>query len=182
MNNFKLISKKSISVVLMKKNLLRVMTIILIILGIAVNIVYSDAPFTLSIEPEEQEVDVGDTVTYEILVEVEEGFNESIEFELVASVLTWSETFDLGVLDPPYPFEFTYSFEVPEEIPVGGTGTAIITGVSGGESVQETVTLTIKTPSGINIPGFPIESIILGGASVIVILMLIKRPNPTIVA
>ena len=180
MNNFKLISEKSISVVLMKKNWLRVMTILMIILGFAVNLVYSDAPFTLSIEPEEQEVFVGDTVTYEILVEVEEGFNESIEFELEASVLSWSETFDLGVLDPPYPFEFTYSFVVPEEIPVGGTGTAIITGVSGEDSVQEIVSLTIKTPSGINIPGFPIESIILGGASVIVILWITKRAKPVI--
>ena len=53
-------------------------------------------------------------------------------------------------------------------------------GVSGEDSVQEIVSLTIKTPSGINIPGFPIESIILGGASVIVILWITKRAKPVI--
>ena len=161
----------------MKKNGLKMM-IIFFILCFSLKIVYSDGPFTLSIEPEEQEVDVGDEVTYYIGVIAEEGFNESIRFDLEVSALAWNTVFDLGVLDPPYPFEFNYTFTIPEEIPIGVTGTAIITGYSGDYRVEEMVTLTIKKPSGFNIPGFPIESIILGGASVILILWITKRTKP----
>jgi 16S rRNA G966 N2-methylase RsmD len=167
----------------MSKSWFNVITITTIVLSIllasssfTVKAVDSGAPFSIIIEPDDLTVNVGDEVTYEISIEADEGFNESINFELEVSALTWQTSFEVGFMDPPYPQEFTYSFIIPEEIPIGITATAIVRGTSGVYEVEETVKLTIQKP----IPGFPIESVILGTASLVVILWVTKRERPQI--
>ena len=160
----------------------------IILIGIIVPVVYPilcayslDAPFFINIEPKEVDARVGDEVTFECKIEASPGFKESITFKIRVKTSFWNMTHHVGTIDPPYPQEFSYDLEIPKEIPgeeVTVTATIIGTSVARGTereyTVQESVKLTISGPS---IPGFPIESIIIGLAIGILIIWMMQRRN-----
>jgi len=150
------------------------------LIGIIVLVVYPilcayslDAPFFINIEPKEVDARVGDEVTFECKIEASPGFNEPITFTIRVKASLWEVTHPICTTDPPYPQEFSYSFEIPKENPGEEvTGTATIIGTSVEHTIQESVKLTIKGPS---IPGYPIESIIIGLTIGILIIWMMQR-------
>jgi hypothetical protein len=150
----------------------------LILIGILVLVshliisAYAEAPFSIDITPKDAVVKVGDTVKYKCMIEASPGFDDSITFTIRVKALGYDVTQNIGTVNPPYPQEFSYDLVIPESIPLGMEATATIIGESGEHTVEENVKLSIKKEG---IPGFPIESIIVGLATGALILWMLQR-------
>jgi hypothetical protein len=122
-------------------------------------------PFNIDIEPKEASISTQKKVTYNCKIEASPDFDESISFKIRVNSSFWNIEQHMGTIDPPYPQEFSYDLEIPEYLPEEATVTVTIIGTSAARgiereyTVQESVKLTIHGPS---IPGFPIESVIIG--------------------
>jgi hypothetical protein len=77
--------------------------------------------FTVAVSPVQVTAARGETVTYRMTIEAQDCFAEPIHMELVAGVLFFSQTYDLGIQDPPYPKTIEYPFRVPDNLPPGVT-------------------------------------------------------------
>lgn len=116
--------------------------------SLAGGVFQSGAPFSIDVEPNEFTIKPGDEVKFSVRIDAVEGFTDSIEFELDVSCVGYSDTFDLGTLDPPFPREQEFTFSIPSEIPVGSVqGT--LRGTSGEHVVEEDVEITLQGAGGI---------------------------------
>ncbi len=100
--------------------------------------------FTVTITPAQTTAQRGETVTYQITIEPQNGFSEPIHMELVASVLFFRQTYDLGTQEPPYPKTFDYAFTVPGSLPSGATVSGVVTSTGGGISREDQLSLTVQ--------------------------------------
>jgi hypothetical protein len=155
------------------KNEIIIFGIIFLVLCPILSVYAADAPFSIKITPKEAKVKVGDSVKYECTIEASPGFDDPIHFEITVKALSYEVTHQVGTIDPPYPQDFSYTLVIPKEVPLAVTGTATIKGTSGEHVVEETVKLTIEKP--FEIPGFPVESIIIGLITGALILLMFQR-------
>jgi len=107
--------------------------------------IQASAPFSIDITPKTATVKAGDSITYHIQVNASSDFNDAISFTLDVSVATYNASFNLGIVNPPYPKEFNFSFNSPSETPATVTGIAVVKGTSGSYVQTETVQLTIQS-------------------------------------
>ncbi len=103
------------------------------------------APFSISVEPENTTAKPGDDVTFTIDITATSGFTDSITLILEVEALSYNDIFDLGIQDPPYPKHFQYTVTVPEEVPVSVTAYGTLTASSMGHTVTEEVQITIES-------------------------------------
>ena len=100
--------------------------------------------FTVTVSPVQATASRGETVTYRMAIEAQNCFAEPIHMELVAGVLFLSQTYDLGIQDPPYPKSFEYPFQVPDTLPPGVIVNGIVRSTGGGMTRENTLSLTVQ--------------------------------------
>jgi hypothetical protein len=100
--------------------------------------------FTVTVSPVQASAGKGETVTYTMRIEAQNGFSDTIHMELVASVLFYSQTYDLGIQEPPYPKTIQYPFTVPDNLWPGTTVNGILRSTGGGITREDPLTLTVR--------------------------------------
>jgi hypothetical protein len=100
--------------------------------------------FTVSISPAQAAAARGETVVYTMKIEAQNGFSDEIHMQIVASVLFFSQTQDLGTLKPPYPTTIEYPFKVPDTLFPGTTVNGVLTATGGGITREDHITLSVK--------------------------------------
>jgi hypothetical protein len=100
--------------------------------------------FTVTISPAQITAGRGETVVYKMRVEAQNGFSEKIHMQIVASVLFFSQTQDLGIQEPPYPKTIEYPFKVPDTLFPGTTVNGVLTSNGGGITREDHLTLTVR--------------------------------------
>lgn len=100
-------------------------------------------PFSLSVSPAAASGKPGDIITYTLLIDGGEGQTEPIHFTLKASALFFSEVYDLGDEQPPFPKTSVYQFVVPGNIPPGITIKGFLTATGAGQTMDQPVTLKV---------------------------------------
>jgi len=106
---------------------------------------YAQVPYRISVEPAQLTAALGDVIEYSVCINADPGFEESIYIELEVSALTYSEVYFSETVYGPYPMNYDYTFEVPEDAPGGVTVTGIIRGISGDYIIEEEVTIKIRS-------------------------------------
>ena len=100
-------------------------------------------PFTLSVSPASASGKPGETISYTLRIDGGEGQTEPIHFRLTASALLFSQTYDLGDEQPPFPKTSVYQFAIPGNIPSGITINGVLTASGAGQTREQLVTLRV---------------------------------------
>jgi len=100
-------------------------------------------PFTLSVSPASASGKPGETISYTLRIDGGEGQTEPIHFRLTASALLFSQTYDLGDEQPPFPKTSVYLFAIPGNIPSGITINGVLTASGAGQTREQLVTLKV---------------------------------------
>lgn len=100
-------------------------------------------PFFLSVSPASASGKPGETITYTLRIDGGEGQTEPIHFTLTASALIFSQTYDIGDEQPPFPKTSVYQFIVPGNIPPGIMINGVVTATGAGQSRKQPVTLKV---------------------------------------
>lgn len=100
--------------------------------------------FTITISPARATAARGETIIYTLKIEAQNGFSDEIHMQIVASVLFFSQTQDLGIQAPPYPKTIEYPFRVPDTLFPGTTVNGVLTATGGGITREDHLTLTVK--------------------------------------
>ncbi|MDD1663974.1 MAG: hypothetical protein LUQ32_01350 [Methanomicrobiales archaeon] len=100
--------------------------------------------FTVTISPVQASAGKGETVTYTMKIEAQNGFSGKIHMELVAGVLFFSQTYDLGIQEPPYPKTIQYPFTVPDNLWPGAAVNGILRSTGDGITREDQLTLTVR--------------------------------------
>ncbi len=100
-------------------------------------------PFTLSVSPASASGKPGETISYTLRIDGGEGQTEPIHFRLTASALFFSQTYDLGDEQPPFPKTTVYQFAIPGNIPPGITINGVLTATGAGQTREQLVTLRV---------------------------------------
>ncbi len=101
-------------------------------------------PFTLTVSPASASGKPGETITYTLRIGGGEGQSEPIHFTLKASAFIFSETYDIGDEQPPFPKVSVYQFTIPSYIPLGTTINGVLTATGAGQTREQLVTLTVN--------------------------------------
>ena len=105
--------------------------------------VITPVPFSLSVTPQSASARPGDKLTYTLNIQHGEGLTGPIHFSLAANVLFFSQTYDLGTVDPPFPKSITYDFTVPGNLPSGVTVSGVITATGNGQTETQDISLNV---------------------------------------
>jgi len=100
--------------------------------------------FTVIISPVQASAAKGETVTYTMKIEAQNRFSGKIHMELVASVLFFSQTYDLGTQEPPYPKTVEYPFTVPDNLWPGTTVNGVLRSTGDGITREDHLMLTVR--------------------------------------
>jgi hypothetical protein len=100
-------------------------------------------PYSVSISPMSASAKPGETLAYTLVIEGGEGMTEPIHLSLTATALFFSQTYDLGDLEPPFPKTLTTGFTVPGNIPPGITINGVLKATGGGQTHSREITLMI---------------------------------------
>jgi hypothetical protein len=101
--------------------------------------------FTLFVTPVEVRARPGEVVTYTLTIEPRGGFAAPVALRLDASALfLFHNSYDLGVVDPPYPRTVQYPFVVPSELPAGITVRGVLSGDGGGHREERDLVLIVR--------------------------------------
>jgi hypothetical protein len=100
-------------------------------------------PFTLSVSPASASGKPGETISYTLRIDGGEGQTEPIHFTLAASALFFSQTYDIGDEQPPFPKTSVYQFAIPGNIPPGITINGVLTATGAGQTREQPVTLKV---------------------------------------
>jgi hypothetical protein len=95
------------------------------------------------VTPQSASARPGDTLTYTLTIQHGEGLTGPIHFSLAAHVLFFSQTYDLGTVDPPFPKSIRYDFVVPGNLPSGVTVNGVVTATGGGQTETEDISLNV---------------------------------------
>jgi hypothetical protein len=101
-------------------------------------------PFSFSVSPVSASAKPGETLAYTLRIDGGQGQTEPIHFTLKASALFFTQTYEMGDEQPPFPKTVTYQFMVPGNIPPGITVNGIITATGAGQVREQPVTLIVK--------------------------------------
>jgi hypothetical protein len=118
--------------------------------GIPVTPSYGDSsgtiapqPFTLSVSPASASGKPGETISYTLRIGGGEGQTEPVHFTLTAGALFFSQTYELGDEQPPFPKTSVYQFTIPTNIPSGITINGVLTATGAGQTREQPVTLNV---------------------------------------
>ncbi|MDD1716190.1 MAG: hypothetical protein LUQ01_04255, partial [Methanolinea sp.] len=102
------------------------------------------ASFQISVSPVNTRARAGDIVPYAMVITAENGFSQPVSLSIeVNALMVFRQTYDLGVVQPPFPNSLTYEFTVPGNVPSGVTINGLLRASGGGIERQQTLTLQI---------------------------------------
>jgi hypothetical protein len=99
--------------------------------------------FTLTTSPASVSAGRGETVTYTMVIDGQNGFASPVILQLTASALLVSQTYDFGTYHPPFPQTIQYPFIVPDYLPPGVTVEGTLTATSGDLVHENRLTLRV---------------------------------------
>jgi len=109
---------------------------------VTTTIVQGPPSFRLLVTPVEARARRGEAIQYTMTIEPKGGFDKPVSLRLdVRALFLYSESFDLGTVDPPYPKSVGYRFVVPANAPPGITVSGVLSGEGGG--LRDTVSLVL---------------------------------------
>ena len=101
-------------------------------------------PYTISVSPSSASAAPGETIYYTLQVLGGQGQTEPIHLTLTARALFYTQSYDLGSVEPPFPRTVTYPFTIPSNIPSGITVSGVLSATGGGQTQDQQIVLTIK--------------------------------------
>ncbi len=100
--------------------------------------------FTLIVTPVEARASPGETIHYTMSIEPKGGFDQPVSLRLdVSALFLYHNSFDLGVVSPPYPTTLEYTFVVPGEVPGGITVKGVLSAEGGGHKEEQDLVLIV---------------------------------------
>lgn len=103
------------------------------------------ASFQISVSPVNTAARAGDRVLYTMEITAENGFSQPVSLCIdVNALLVFRQTYDLGVVQPPFPNTLTYEFIVPGNVPSGVTINGLLRASGGGIERQQTLSLQVQ--------------------------------------
>lgn len=112
------------------------------------------APYTIEITPVSAEVPPGGSVTYNVVISAPPAFSDPIDFSFDVSSAGYQTVVNAGTYKGPYPKSFSYSLQIPSNLPGGINAKVMVNAKSGSNLVQVPLDISIKGAGG------PVESII----------------------
>lgn len=106
------------------------------------------APFSFTVSPVSAEASPGSTVSYTVTISASPGFSRPVDFSMKIQAAGYSETLNLGTYSGPYPKTFTYSLDVPSQVPAGVSAVVAVTGTSGQDEVTQILNLKVVGEGG----------------------------------
>jgi hypothetical protein len=101
--------------------------------------------FHMTVTPTEVRARPGDPIDCEVLIQPENGFNESVDLELeVDAGPVFGGTYHAGVMKPPYPKTYKYRVVVPQQAPAPLTVNGTLRATGGGHSERVDLALFIE--------------------------------------
>ena len=101
-----------------------------------------EAPFTITVEPENVTVKTGEDIILIISIEAEEGFNSQVDLQLEVSFVGYNITMNMFPLNPSFPRMQEATIEVPSRASAGVV-TGILKATSEGFVVINKVQVTL---------------------------------------
>ncbi|HZD43280.1 MAG TPA: hypothetical protein VE134_04410, partial [Methanomicrobiales archaeon] len=99
--------------------------------------------FIITISPQSTTAHPGEVVTYSFTLVATNGFKESVHLQLLVTAPFFSQTYDLGLIEPPYPKTVEYQFKVPDMVLPGITANGHLLAEGGGKSADRDLILKI---------------------------------------
>jgi len=118
--------------------------------------------FSIRVEPKHVDIKPGDSITFELTISPIGEFDAPIELNISITAPLYNKTYSLPTQYPPYPKTYTYTVNIPEDVPPC-TARGIITATGGGKTHTDIAT--------VKIPGFEAISAIAGLLAVAYLLM-----------
>lgn len=102
------------------------------------------ASFQISVSPVNTQAHAGDRVPYTMVIVPEYGFSQPVSLSIeVSALMVFRQTYDLGIVSPPFPTTLTYEFTVPGNVPAGVTINGLLRATGGGIERQRTLSLQV---------------------------------------
>jgi hypothetical protein len=114
----------------------------------------SAAPYTIEITPVSAEAPPGGSVTYNVVISAPPAFSDPIDFSFDVSSAGYQTVVNAGTYKGPYPKSFSYTLQIPSNLPGGINAKVMVNAKSGSNLVQVPLDISIKGAGG------PVESII----------------------
>lgn len=129
---------------------------ILFLLGCCILVIgcVSAAPYSIDITPLSAEVPPGGSVTYNVVINAPPTFMDPIDFSFDVSSAGYQTVVNAGTYKGPYPKSFSYTLQIPSNLPGGINARVMVNAKSGSNLVQVPLDISIKGAGG------PVEGII----------------------
>jgi hypothetical protein len=114
----------------------------------------SAAPYTIDITPVSATAPPGGSITYNVAINAPPTFTDPIDFSFDVSSAGYSTVVNAGTYQGPYPRTFSYTLQIPSNLPGGINAKVVVNAKSGSNLVQVPLDISIKGSGG------PVESII----------------------
>jgi hypothetical protein len=129
--------------------------ILLLLLGCCLLIgVASAAPYTIDITPVSAQAPPGGSIPYNVVINAPPTFTDPIDFSFDVSSAGYQTVINAGTYQGPYPRSFSYTLQIPSNLPGGINAKVVVNAKSGSNLVQVPLDISIKGAGG------PVESII----------------------
>jgi hypothetical protein len=114
----------------------------------------SAAPYSIEITPKSAEAPPGGSITYNIVITATPTFSDPIDFSFDVSSAGYQTSVNAGTYNGPFPKSFSYTLQIPSNLPGGINAMVTVNAKSGSNLVQVPLEINIKGNGG------PVESII----------------------
>jgi hypothetical protein len=107
---------------------------------------YTGPPdFALDVVPLDASGRAGEMIMYQMTILPVNGFSAPVHLTVDASALVFfTEHYDLGTVEPPYPLTIHYPFTIPSRIPGGTAVTGVVHAAGGGIERDVGLELTVR--------------------------------------
>jgi hypothetical protein len=114
----------------------------------------SAAPYSIDITPVSAQAPPGGLISYNVMINAPPTFTDPIDFTFDVSSAGYQTVINAGTYQGPYPRSFSYTLQIPSNLPGGINAKVVVNAKSGSSLVQVPLDISIKGAGG------PVESII----------------------
>ncbi|MEI6293319.1 MAG: hypothetical protein WCP36_06530 [Methanomicrobiales archaeon] len=114
----------------------------------------SAAPYSIDITPVSAQAAPGGSITYNVMINAPATFTDPIDFSFDVSSAGYQTVINAGTYQGPYPRSFSYTLQIPSNLPGGINAKVLVNAKSGSSLVRVPLDISIRGAGG------PVESII----------------------